>query len=69
MIGISVSISVADIRRMFVEQLSERSGVDRDTVEAELRAEEARSHARHQGTDLHAVVRRVKLLSGVDILS
>ena len=39
---ISFSISVEDIRRMFVERLSERTGVERRIIEAEPRAEEAR---------------------------
>ena len=67
--GISFRLSMADIRRMFIRRLAERTGVDRGIVESELRAEEARSRAQSDGLDLRAVVRKVKLLSGGDILS
>ena len=67
--GISFRIGVGDIRRMFIERLAERTGVQRDVVEAELRAEETRCRSQGDGLDLRAVVRRVKLLSGGDILS
>ena len=68
MIGVSFGISAEDLRRMLIERLAARTGVDRDIVEAELRAEETRCRAQSDGLDLRAVVRRVKLLSGGDIL-
>ena len=66
--GISFRLSMADLRRMFIKRLAGRTGVDRDVVEAELRAEEARCRRQGDGLDLRAVVRRVKLISGGDIL-
>ena len=42
---------------MFIERLAERTGLDCDIVEAELRAEEARCRSQGDGLDLRAVVR------------
>ena len=52
MMGISFSLSMADIRQMFIKRLAERTGVDRDTVEAELRVEEARCRRQGEGVNL-----------------